>query len=1046
MDLGRKFAYLLKIMICSAILSSCTAPGATDAAEKTPSNNKEIITATLDTTSEIQSHSENISLTPNALIDFSKDIDVDSINSKNIILQTSGGKIVPNYKLTVNKNKVVLSVPQKLQPSTKYLIIVSDKITDSSQEHTKTTNFDFTTGTMTFPTAFLIAPDSIDNVSQTPNIEFDFSVPVQNVEAQNVLLEDEAGNIIETSDIISYPFLLRDLELRFYNFFPKIALKPDHNYKILLSSNITDLDGNHLKETTFSFHTGNTIIPEISLKSPTPNEENISQQPTIEFNISATNSDFKNVDSDHIYLLDTADNSNQKIKLHVTKGSHGNNNFIAIVQDPNVHSLVAQRKYNIVFSDEITDSDGNHIVPTSYSFTTGSYITPTVSMLDPVNNAKDVSKTPTIAFMFSGAEGVMHDVDSDNVFLVNDNNPTAAHINLTIVNGSSGVNNYIASLADPKQPLSFSTQYSIVFSKNITDDNEDHIQETRYHFKTGESIFPTAALLNPTDGSKNVSKTPQFQIQFSVPVLHVEKNTTVTLVDSKGRPVEISDLDYFADIVRNGVTYHNVYTFNPIKPLQATTDYKIKLTPGITDEEGQPLKATEFIFTTNSLNIPSVTPMEPNDGDKGVSLSPTIRIRFSTQVQNVTDETLTLHENSETGPIVKTDKPLSSTDNATFTLHPITLKVGTIYYITASSKISSANTDDHLLADKSFHFTTGSNKIIKPELVSPKDNAIGVSIKPKILIHFSAPVQYVSNNPNSVTLNNCKTVLPTNYPINVVPDLSSPSTDYVISAVDNLSPQTKYCVNLKSQIQDELNTPIEGIQFHFTTGEKLVPTVELKSAISDVSINGPVILKFSSPMMTSSQQVEDHISLHMGSATGPKVQLSALVEGNQLYTLSPTSSLNYNTIYYLIIDSSITDTDNNPFPGKQVIIQTMRMSSPTVSIIPGDDNQGDAENTNGVFAVPIHIAFSRPVHSTYRFFGVSSATTIYRDNPSAWDPSIIDVVDKGDGIHFDIYHKHSDLDLGRSYSLKMVFGGYIVDENGLQVADTKIPLNVVRNR
>jgi hypothetical protein len=449
MDSGKRFAHLLKIMLCSAILSSCNTSSSENTTEHTnPENNKEVLSVTLDTNSEIQQNSINISLTPNAVIDFSKDIDASSVNTSTIILQTADGTAVSDYKLAVNKNKIILSVLKELKPSIKYNMTISEKVTALDKEHLKSAAvFDFTTGNKTFPTAFLISPADLDNASQTPNIEFDFSVPVQNVEAPNVILKDQEGNIIETSDIINYPFLGGDVSLRFYNFFPKKALKPNQSYSVILSSNIIDENGNPLKETTFSFHTGSTITPEVSLKSPTPNEKNISQQPTIEFNISGSDSDFINVDSDHIYLLDTTDPTNQEITLHITKGSHENNNFIAHLDDSNVHSLIAQRKYKIMFSSDITDSEGNHIAPTSYFFTTGSYITPDVSMIDPVNNAKEISQTPTLAFEFSGAEGLVQNVDSDNVFLINESNPNAAHIGLTIVSGSSGVNNYVSSLA-----------------------------------------------------------------------------------------------------------------------------------------------------------------------------------------------------------------------------------------------------------------------------------------------------------------------------------------------------------------------------------------------------------------------------------------------------------------------------------------------------------------------------------------------------------------------------------------------------------------------
>ncbi len=732
-------------------------------------------------------------------------------------------------------------------------------------------------------------------------------------------------NKVEISDIVNFPLLGDSTEnVRFYNFFPKKSLLPNKHYKIHLSDNIEDMSGNHLKETVFEFTTGAFIRPEIQLKAPRENSSDVSQNPSIEFNISSENEDIKNVDSDHVYLLDLDNKGQTKIKLYIIKGD-SNNNYTATVNDEKNPVLLANRKYAIVFSSDISDSDGNQIAPdVKFIFTTGRSIVPDISMISPVNNAFGVSQKPILSFHIGGAVGNVNNADSDTIYLVKDDDPTNKKITLTVIaNGDGLANNFTAILADSKAILDPDKTYNLVFSDDIVDSFGNHITKTTYHFTTGESALPQAYILSPTKGATNITKHPLIQIMFSTTV-NLTKNNNVLLLDDKGDKVTITDIDYFSEKKVGDITYKNVYTFSPADELNPKKVYTIKLTTDITDTEDKPnhLKETTFNFTTGVKNTPTAGILQPGNGETGVSVSQLIKVRFSTPVQGASNDTVQLHEDSPTGAVVTPILPLNSTDNTVFTMHPPLLNPVKNYYVTFSEKISSADTDDHLVNTPPVHFTTGNSKSATVQLVFPKAGQEQVSIRTTVKITFSTPVKNVSST--TVTLTNCKNIGSESYTFTMSPN-DGYRTDYELTPINSLPSGQKICVNIKYGILDSANTPVDISQLSFKTGDKVVPTVDLTSGVSSVAVDSKLELTFSSSM----KNVQTNISIHKGTSTSSSiVDFDISDVGNKVYTLTPKSQLDYETSYYIVINSGITDNDGNPLPEKYIVFTTAKNTPP----------------------------------------------------------------------------------------------------------------------
>ncbi len=315
------------------------------------------------------------------------------------------------------------------------------------------------------------------------------------------------------------------------------------------------------------------------------------------------------------------------------------------------------------------------------------------------DHGTNVGLTPIILINFS-KEIIPSLVDQKSVKLQAINNPTAPDYNLSVLNNRVAI--------DMKSPLSPDTQYTITVTNAISNSLGEQVRDIVFDFKTGKTIFPTAAILSPTNGSRNITKHPLIQIHFSSQVDHIEKNKTVVLLDSHDNPTGISDIDYSPEKKINNISYTNIYTFSPIKDLNPTEQYTIKLTSDITDMKQNHLKESIFNFTTNTTNNPEVSVLSPHDNEVGVSISTIVSVRFSTAVQGVSNSTVQIHQGSEKGDVVDGIN-IDSSDNITFRLKVPSLTVGTNYYITFNDdKIRSIDTDDCLIKIPASVFTTGS--------------------------------------------------------------------------------------------------------------------------------------------------------------------------------------------------------------------------------------------------------------------------------------------------------------------------------------------------
>lgn len=114
-------------------------------------------------------------------------------------------------------------------------------------------------------------------------------------------------------------------------------------------------------------------------------------------------------------------------------------------------------------------------------------------------------------------------------------------------------------------------------------------------------------------------------------------------------------------------------------------------------------------------------------------------------------------------------------------------------------------------------FTTEDFTMPSVSIISPGDNATGVSSHPNIKIQFSKPVENLS--PANVTLHE-ENLNGKEIPISVI--ISCQDNVYIFSPSVPLKPKTKYYVDLSSKITDTSENRLAFTDFDFTTASVTV--------------------------------------------------------------------------------------------------------------------------------------------------------------------------------------------------------------------------------
>ena len=328
-------------------------------------------------------------------------------------------------------------------------------------------------------TSFVPA-DGSTRVDLTPLMELGFNLPVKNVDNNSVVMyEDHVGGTKVALNTLK-PSLTNDQ----YTFAPTHELKELTKYVLVIESSIVDYADMPIRAKSFSFTTGDFTAPQVVMVNPKDdNEHSISLAPNVELEFSKP-------------VLNVAHN----ISLH--QGSE-TGEVVAISepteQDDNGYvfhpsnDLKSLTKYCVVATDKIVDNYDNKLVPYSACFTTGDYIAPVATLVNPADNSDNVNLSSSLEIEFSKpvtnvteSTVVIHK-DSENGAIVPSKSVTEKGNNIFMIKPSA---NFIQD-----------SKYYIVLNDKIIDKtvNKNKLRNTIFNFTTSrqtvkvDPLAPTAA-------------------------------------------------------------------------------------------------------------------------------------------------------------------------------------------------------------------------------------------------------------------------------------------------------------------------------------------------------------------------------------------------------------------------------------------------------------------------------------------------------------------------------------------------------------------------
>ena len=823
-----------------------------------------------------------VSQSPSIQVQFSQPV-------KNVVESTvslhegsvSGATVAIGNITAGSNNTYTFSPSTNLSSQTSDYVVLSTDITDVNGNHMAAAGqFSFTVGDFNPPTVGIVTPaNNATNVAQTPSIQVQFSEAVLNVNSSNVTIH--AGS--PTGDTVAIGNITAGSN-NTYSFSPTTSLASETLYYVVLGTGITDLAGNHLVDAAqFSFTIGDFNPPSVSIVTPSNNATNVAQTPSIQVQF---NESVNNVTSTNVTLhLGSATGPTIAIG-NLTLGSNNTYSF-----SPSA-SLAGETLYYVVLGSGITDVYGTALTQTEFSFTTGDFNPPSVSIVTPSNNATGVAQTPSIQVQFNQA---VNNVNSTNVTLHSGSatGPTVMISHLTL--GSNNTYSF-----SPLESLSSVTLYYVVLGSGITDVYGTALTQTEFSFTTGDFNPPSVSIVTPSNNATNVAQTPSIQVQFNQAVNNVNStNVTLHSGSATGPTVAIGNLTLGSN---------NTYSFSPSASLAGETLYYVVLGSGITDVYGTALTQTQFSFTTGDFNPPSVSIVTPSNNATGVAQTPSIQVQFNQVVNNVNSTNVTLHSGSATGATVAIGN-LTLGSNNTYSFSPsASLASVTTYYVVLGSGITNGN--GTALTQTQFSFTTGDFNPPTVSLITPSNNATNVSQSPIIQIQFNESVNNV--NTTNVTLHTGSAGGPTVAIGTITPGTSN---TYTFSPSSSLASVTTYYVVLGSGITNVYGTALTMTPFSFTTGDFNPPTVSLVSPSNNatgVIITPTIRLSFSEHVIGVNSST---VTLHTGSPTGTVVAIGNITESGNNYSFSPVFTLSESTTYYVVLSSAITDLYATPLTG-----------------------------------------------------------------------------------------------------------------------------------
>ena len=449
-------------------------------------------------------------------------------------------------------------------------------------------------------------------------------------------------------------------------------------------------------------------------------------------------------------------------------------------------------------------------------------------------------------------------------------------------------------------------------------------------FTTVDLTAPVATIY-PADGTADVAVDTFITIAFNEPVF-----------DKNGADITDANLTSLVTLRIDSITGANVpftATINAEKdiiiitptPRLLNSKTYFVLLDSVQDASGNAADSLKSTFTTIADYIAPVATIYPADGAVNVPIDVIITINFDEPVRKLDDSDITdadlpslvaLKIDSITGA----DVPFTATINAEKDLITITptpeLLHSKIYFIKLDSLEDALNNAADTLVSK---FTTADPDTVAPvATIYPADGAVDVLVDVVITIGFNEPVRNLDNSEitdadllSLVTLKVDSITgadVPFTATINTEKDLITitPSSDLLYSKT--------YFVKLDS-VEDASNNATDVLTSSFTTialdTVAPVATIYPADGAVDVPVGVVITIGFNEPVRNlNNSEITDAdltslVTFKLNDNAGADVPFSATINTEKdLITITPSSELLNNQIYYLELDSVEDAADN----------------------------------------------------------------------------------------------------------------------------------------
>lgn len=345
---------------------------------------------------------------------------------------------------------------------------------------------------------------------------------------------------------------------------------------------------------------------------------------------------------------------------------------------------------------------------------------------------------------------------------------------------------------------------------------------------------------------------------------------------------------------------------------------------------------------------PTIISTSPSSGATNVSLTPTVTVTFS---EDIDPATIT------SGIYITGVQSNVQMLGQTVTLIPTSALVANQAYVLVISRSVRDRSGNYMSSDTTISFTTGAGGASAAPTVSsvlPGINSINVPINSSIIISFSKAMTPATINPATITLQQGATGISAQVTmLNTQVAVLSPSA--------NLSPSTAYTVTVTTSVQSFDSIALAAnYTWNFTTGPALTDLTPLTATISPangatgISIYGGILVSFNKSVNSATIN-SSTIYLKQGATT---ITGTTSAAGSNGAVFVPSSPLSYNTSYTLTVTTGVTDTSGPPIALAANVTSTFTTqtdtTAPVVSFVsPGSGVNNISINSN------IIISFSK---------------------------------------------------------------------------------------